>query len=242
MTKGYIHSLESFGSVDGPGVRFVIFTSGCAMRCQFCHNPDTWKMQSGTQYTADELLDKAMKYRAYWGSKGGITVSGGEPLLQIDFLIELFRKAKEAGIHTTLDTSGNPFTREEPFFDKFKELMKYTDLILLDIKQIDDEQHKILTGHSNQNILDMAKYLSDIGKPVWIRHVLVPERSDKDEYLERLHDFISGLSNVEKVEVLPYHTLGTFKWKELGMEYPLEGINPPTKERVENAKQKLGAQ
>ena len=240
--KGYIHSLESFGSVDGPGVRFVIFTSGCAMRCQFCHNPDTWKMQSGTQYTADELLDKAMKYRAYWGSKGGITVSGGEPLLQIDFLIELFRKAKEAGIHTTLDTSGNPFTREEPFFDKFKELMKYTDLILLDIKQIDDEQHKILTGHSNQNILDMAKYLSDIGKPVWIRHVLVPERSDKDEYLERLHDFISGLSNVEKVEVLPYHTLGTFKWKELGMEYPLEGINPPTKERVENAKQKLGAQ
>ena len=242
MTKGYIHSLESFGSVDGPGVRFVIFTSGCAMRCQFFHNPDTWKMQSGTQYTADELLDKAMKYRAYWGSKGGITVSGGEPLLQIDFLIELFRKAKEAGIHTTLDTSGNPFTREEPFFDKFKELMKYTDLILLDIKQIDDEQHKILTGHSNQNILDMAKYLSDIGKPVWIRHVLVPERSDKDEYLERLHDFISGLSNVEKVEVLPYHTLGTFKWKELGMEYPLEGINPPTKERVENAKQKLGAQ
>ena len=242
MTKGYIHSLESFGSVDGPGVRFVIFTSGCAMRCQFCHNPDTWKMQSGTQYTADELLDKAMKYRAYWGSKGGITVSGGEPLLQIDFLIELFRKAKEAGIHTTLDTSGNPFTREEPFFDKFKELMKYTDLILLDIKQIDVEQHKILTGHSNQNILDMAKYLSDIGKPVWIRHVLVPERSDKDEYLERLHDFISGLSNVEKVEVLPYHTLGTFKWKELGMEYPLEGINPPTKERVENAKQKLGAQ
>ena len=242
MTKGYIHSLESFGSVDGPGVRFVIFTSGCAMRCQFCHNPDTWKMQSGTQYTADELLDKAMKYRAYWGSKGGITVSGGEPLLQIDFLIELFRKAKEAGIHTTLDTSGNPFTREEPFFDKFKELMKYTDLILLDIKQIDDEQHKILTGHSNQNILDMAKYLSDIGKPVWIRHVLVPERSDKDEYLERLHDFISGLSNVEKVEVLPYHTLGTFKWKELGMECPLEGINPPTKERVENAKQKLGAQ
>lgn len=242
MTKGYIHSLESFGSVDGPGVRFVIFTSGCAMRCQFCHNPDTWKMQSGTQYTADELLDKAMKYRAYWGSKGGITVSGGEPLLQIDFLIELFRKAKEAGIHTTLDTSGNPFTREEPFFDKFKELMKYTDLILLDIKQIDDEQHKILTGHSNQNILDMAKYLSDIGKPVWIRHVLVPERSDKDEYLERLHDFISGLSSVEKVEVLPYHTLGTFKWKELGMEYPLEGINPPTKERVENAKQKLGAQ
>ena len=234
MTKGYIHSLESFGSVDGPGVRFVIFTSGCAMRCQFCHNPDTWKMQSGTQYTADEL-DKAMKYRAYWGSKGGITVSGGEPLLQIDFLIELFRKAKEAGIHTTLDTSGNPFTREEPFFDKFKELMKYTDLILLDIKQIDDEQHKILTGQSNKNILEFARYLSDIKKPIWIRHVLVPERSDKDEYLERLHDFIETLDNVERVEVLPYHTLGAYKWKELGYDYKLEGIDPPTQERIENA-------
>ena len=239
MTKGYIHSLESFGSVDGPGVRFVIFTSGCAMRCQFCHNPDTWNMQSGTPYTADELIQKALKYRAYWGSKGGITVSGGEPLLQIDFLTELFKKAKEEGIHTTLDTSGNPFTREEPFFNKFRELMQYTDLILLDIKHIDEKQHEILTGQSNTNILELAGYLSEIKKPVWIRHVLVPERSDKDEYLDRLHDFISGLENVERVEVLPYHTLGTYKWKELGLKYPLEGIDPPTKERIKNAEQKL---
>lgn len=235
MTKGYIHSLESFGSVDGPGVRYVIFTSGCAMRCQFCHNPDTWNMQSGTPYTADELIEKALKYRTYWGSKGGITVSGGEPLLQIDFLTELFQKAKEQGIHTTLDTSGNPFTRGEPFFDKFCRLMEVTDLAMLDIKQIDEEQHKILTGYTNQNILDMARFLSDIKKPVWIRHVLVPERSDRDDYLERLQEFILTLKNVERVEVLPYHTLGVFKWKELGFEYQLEGINPPTKDRVENA-------
>lgn len=235
MTKGYIHSLESFGSVDGPGVRYVIFTSGCAMRCQFCHNPDTWNMQSGIPYTADELIEKALKYRTYWGSKGGITVSGGEPLLQIDFLTELFQKAKEQGIHTTLDTSGNPFTREEPFFDKFCKLMEVTDLVMLDIKQIDEEQHKILTGYTNQNILDMARFLSDIKKPVWIRHVLVPERSDRDDYLERLQEFILTLKNVERVEVLPYHTLGVFKWKELGFEYQLEGINPPTKDRVENA-------
>ena len=241
MTKGYIHSLESFGSVDGPGVRYIIFTTGCAMRCQFCHNPDTWIMSKGTEYTADELLNKAIKYRSYWGKEGGITVSGGEPLLQIDFLIELFEKAKEMGIHTTLDTSGNPFTREEPFFSKFERLMKSTDLILLDIKHIDDEQHKILTEQSNKNILDLARYLSDINKPVWIRHVLVPERNDKDEYLIRLREFIDTLQNVQKVEVLPYHTLGVYKWQELGYEYKLEGIEPPTKERVDNARKILGA-
>lgn len=239
MVQGYVHSLESFGSVDGPGVRYVIFLAGCAMRCQFCHNPDTWNMQTGTPYTADALLEKAMRYRSYWGENGGITVSGGEPLLQIDFLIELFRKAKEQGVHTTLDTSGNPFTREEPFFGKFQELMKYTDLFLLDIKQIDDEQHKILTGCTNQNILDLARYLSDEKKPVWIRHVLVPQRSDNDEYLDRLRAFLDTLQNVERVEVLPYHTLGVYKWKELGLSYPLEGIDPPTKERIENAKEKL---
>ena len=241
MTKGYIHSLESFGSVDGPGVRYIIFTTGCAMRCQFCHNPDTWIMSKGTEYTADELLNKAIKYRSYWGKEGGITVSGGEPLLQIDFLTELFEKAKEMGIHTTLDTSGNPFTREEPFFSKFERLMKSTDLILLDIKHIDDEQHKILTEQSNNNILDLARYLSDINKPVWIRHVLVPERNDKDEYLIRLREFIDTLQNVQKVEVLPYHTLGVYKWQELGYEYKLEGIEPPTKERVDNARKILGA-
>ena len=234
-----VHSLESFGSVDGPGVRYIIFLTGCAMRCQFCHNPDTWDMKTGTLYTTDELLEKAMKYRSYWKNDGGITVSGGEPLLQIDFLTELFRKAKANGIHTTLDTSGNPFTREEPFFSKFNELMKYTDLVMLDIKHIDDEQHKILTGCTNKNILDLARYLSDIKKPVWIRHVLVPERSDYDEYLIKLDEFIQSLDNVQKVEVLPYHTLGAYKWDELGYEYKLKGIDPPSVERVENANKLL---
>lgn len=239
MLTGYVHSLESFGSVDGPGVRYLIFLSGCAMRCQFCHNPDTWDMKAGTPYTTDALLKKALRFKEYWGKEGGITVSGGEPLLQIDFLTELFRKAKEHGIHTTIDTSGNPFTRREPFFSKFQELMKYTDLLLLDIKQIDDAKHRILTGHTNENILDLARYLSEIGKPVWIRHVLVPERSDFDEDLQKLNDFIRTLHNVERVEVLPYHTLGAYKWKELGYEYPLKGIEAPGEERIRNANQIL---
>ena len=239
MAAGYIHSTESFGSLDGPGVRYVIFTAGCAMRCQFCHNPDTWHMKTGTPQEADDLIKKALRYRSYWGSEGGITVSGGEPLLQIDFLVELFRLAKKNGIHTTLDTSGNPFTREEPFFGKFQELMQYTDLILLDIKHIDEKEHIRLTGHTNKNILDLADYLSEINKPVWIRHVLVPERSDKDEYLIRLRAFLDTLKNIARIEVLPYHTLGEYKWKELGYEYPLTGIEPPTKERIENAEKIL---
>lgn len=237
--NGFIHSTESFGSVDGPGVRFVTFVAGCPMRCQFCHNPDTWNMQVGEQKSADELLAQALRYRSYWKDGGGITVSGGEPLLQMDFMIELFQKAKEKGINTTIDTSGAPFTRKEPFFGKFNELMKYTDLLLVDIKHIDDEQHKLLTGQTNKNILDMARYLSEIGKPVWIRHVLVPERSDKDEYLKELYEFIKTLGNVEKVEVLPYHTFGEYKWKELGYDYPLAGIEPPTKERIKNANEIL---
>lgn len=237
--NGFIHSTESFGSVDGPGVRFVIFVAGCPMRCQFCHNPDTWNMQVGEQKSADELLAQALRYRSYWKDGGGITVSGGEPLLQMDFMIELFQKAKEKGINTTIDTSGAPFTRKEPFFGKFNELMKYTDLLLVDIKHIDDEQHKLLTGQTNKNILDMARYLSEIGKPVWIRHVLVPEKSDKDEYLKELYKFIKTLDNVEKVEVLPYHTFGEYKWKELGYDYPLAGIEPPTKERIKNANEIL---
>ncbi len=239
--KGYVHSLESFGSVDGPGVRYVIFLSGCAMRCQFCHNPDTWKMKQGELYTADELLKKALRYKGYWGSKGGITVSGGEPLLQMDFLTAFFKKAKAEGVHTTLDTSGNPFTDQEPWHSGWLELMKYTDLVMLDIKQIDEQEHIKLTGHSNKNILAMARELSDMKKPVWIRHVLVPGGSDKDEYLHRLADFIHTLSNVERVEVLPYHTLGKFKWENLGLSYPLEGVNPPTQERIDNARKILGA-
>ena len=235
--NGYIHSTESFGSVDGPGVRFVIFVAGCPMRCQFCHNPDTWNMQVGEERSADDLLAQALRYKSYWKDGGGITVSGGEPLMQMDFMIELFRKAKEKGINTTIDTSGAPFTREEPFFSKFNELMKYTDLLLVDIKHIDDEQHKILTGRTNENILDMARYLSDIGKPVWIRHVLVPERNDNNEYLEKLYGFVSTLKNVQKVEVLPYHTMGVAKYRSLGLDYPLEGVPNADKDAARKARE-----
>ncbi|MGM8137466.1 pyruvate formate-lyase-activating protein [Enterococcus italicus] len=239
--KGRIHSTENFGTVDGPGVRFVIFSQGCRMRCQFCHNPDTWKIDDpkASLRSADDVLAEALKYQSYWGEKGGITVSGGEPLLQLDFLLDLFKKAKAKGIHTTIDTCGKPFTREEPFFSKFEELMNYTDLLLFDIKHIDNEAHKRLTSLGNENILEMAKYLSEINKPVWIRHVLVPFRSDYDEFLIRLDAFIKTLNNVDKVEILPYHTMGKFKWDEMGLKYPLEGIEPPTDDRVQNAKNLL---
>lgn len=236
---GRVYSLESFGSVDGPGVRFVIFLQGCAMRCRFCHNADSWDMTKGDLFSAEELLKKALRYRAYWGEKGGITISGGEPLLQMDFLLEFCRKAKAEGVSVTIDTSGNPFTRREPFFSKFRELLNYVDLFLLDIKEINDETHRTLTGCSNENILEMAQYLSENGKPVWIRHVLVPEYSDKDEDLKKLDEFIRSLKHVERVEVLPYHTLGVFKWKELGLDYPLEGIDPPSAERIRNANELL---
>lgn len=236
---GYIHSTESFGAADGPGVRFIIFMQGCQMRCRYCHNPDTWKKDGGDEVTADEILKRALRYKPYWGKEGGITVSGGEPLLQIDFLLELFKKAKELGINTCIDTAGNPFTRDGEFFNKFEELMQYTDLLLLDLKEINPERHKSLTGVENANIIDMAKYLSEINKPVWIRHVLVPENSDFDEDLDALGDFIASLSNVKRVEVLPYHTLGKFKWENLGIPYSLEDINPPSKERIENAQRKL---
>lgn len=231
---GAIHSIETFGLVDGPGVRYVIFMQGCHMRCKFCHNADTWKVK-GPDQSAESVLKKALRYRPYWKENGGITVSGGEPLLQIDFLIELFTQAKKEGVHTTLDTCGQPFTFEEPFFSKFKQLMKVTDLVLLDIKHIDEKAHKELTGHTNQNILELAKYLSDIQKPVWIRHVLVSTINTDEVYLKRLHQFVAQLKNVERVEVLPYHTLGAYKWKELGLEYPLEGIPTPSDQQLQIA-------
>ena len=238
---GHIHSTESFGAADGPGVRFIVFMQGCHMRCRYCHNPDTWKMDGGDEVTADEILKRALRFKPYWGKDGGITISGGEPLLQIDFVIELFKKAKELGINTCIDTAGNPFTKEEPFFSKFEELMKYTDLLLLDLKEINPARHKDLTGFDNSNIIEMAKYLSEINKPVWIRHVLVPEHSDFDEDLDALGDFIDTLSNVDRVEILPYHTLGKFKWVNLGIPYSLESISPPSAERIENAKQRIHA-
>lgn len=237
--KVRVHSIESFGAADGPGVRFVVFLQGCKMRCKYCHNPDTWSMDDGEEMSADELIKKALRYKNYWKDTGGITVSGGEPLLHIDFLVDFFKKAKENNINTVIDTSGNPFTREEPFFSKFNELMKYTDLLLLDIKEINPDRHKNITGFDNENILDMAKHLSEINKPVWIRHVLVPQLSDYDEDLDQLSEFIDSLNNVKRVEVLPYHTLGAFKWETLGIPYSLNDTRPPEAERVKNAEEKL---
>ena len=237
--KGYIHQLESFGSVDGPGVRFIIFFAGCPLRCKYCHNPDTWDMMKGKQYTADELLDEAITCREYWGTKGGITVSGGEPLAQIDFLLELFTKAKERGINTCIDTAGGPFTREGEWFEKFKQLMNVTDVLLMDIKHINEEEHIKLTGHTGKNIIEMFRYLDEINKPVWIRHVLVPGITDNDEYLIQTRDFIRTLGNVQRVEVLPYHGLGAMKYKDLGSDYVLKDTNSPTAERVQNAREIL---
>jgi pyruvate formate-lyase 1-activating enzyme len=238
---GRVHSVETFGSVDGPGIRFLIFLKGCSMRCRYCHNPDTWDPETDDLRTADELLTQAMRYRSYWGREGGITVSGGEALLQMDFLTELFRKAKAKGIHTCLDTSGQPFTRREPFFSKFAELMKYTDLLLFDLKQIDDAKHRELTGRTNRNILDCARYLSDIGKPIWVRHVLVPGITDNDDDLHALRAFIDTLQNVKRVEVLPYHAMGTYKWEQLGIPYTLKDVSAPSEERVRNAEHILTA-
>ena len=245
-TLGRVHSVESFGSADGPGVRYIVFLKGCNMRCKYCHNPDTWakcgENDGAKLMTPQEVLKTAMRYKAYWKQTGGITVSGGEALLQIDFVTELFKLAKEKGVNTCLDTSGNPFTVEEPFFGKFNELMKYTDLFMLDIKHIDDEEHKKLTGQTNKNILDMAQYLSKNGKKMWIRHVLVPGINTDERYLKQLREFIDTLKTVERVEVLPYHTLGVFKWKELGIPYQLEGVEPPTEEQIECAKRILNCQ
>ena len=234
-----VHSVESFGSVDGPGIRFVIFLKGCAMRCQYCHNPDTWDRAGGNLRSVDDVLSQALRYRSYWGEKGGITVSGGEALLQIQPLTELFHKAKDLGINTCLDTSAQPFSRKDGRFSAFEALMKYTDLVLLDIKHIDNDAHKRLTGWENENILDCARYLSDIHKPVWIRHVLVPGINDDDESLHRLRSFIDTLSNVERVEVLPYHALGVYKWEQLGISYKLTDVKPPTEESVLHARKIL---
>jgi pyruvate formate lyase activating enzyme len=236
---GLVHSTESFGSVDGPGIRFIFFLQGCKMRCKFCHNPDTWAMKNpeASLRTVDDCLEEALKYRSFWGKNGGITVSGGEALLQVDFVIALFRKAKALGIHTTLDTCGQPF-KDDPaseIYQKIDELMQYTDLVLLDIKEINNLRHKSLTGHANQNILSFAQYLSKINKAVWIRHVLVPKETDFDEDLSALGEYVKTLKNVLKFEVLPYHTMGEYKWQELGWKYPLAGLKPPTKARVENA-------
>ena len=193
-------------------------------------------MDGGDEVTADEILKRALRFKPYWGKDGGITISGGEPLLQIDFVIELFKKAKELGINTCIDTAGNPFTKEDPFFSKFEELMKYTDLLLLDLKEINPTRHKDLTGFDNSNIIEMAKYLSEINKPVWIRHVVVPNITENEKYLYDLGYYIGGLKNLKALDVLPYHDMGKIKYANLGIDYPLKDTKPLPRERAIEAK------
>lgn len=239
VTKGRVHSFESFGLVDGPGVRYVVFMQGCAMRCRYCHNPETWSGEGGAEWTAKALFDKVYRYRNYWGDKGGITVSGGEPLLQMDFVTEFFKLAKEKGVHTTIDTAGQPFSDDEAWMTRFKALMDLTDLVMLDLKDFKSENHRALTGYSNENIMKMAKWLSDNGKDMWIRHVLVPDLTDDEEDLRQMGDFIASLKTVKKVEVLPYHALGLFKWEKIGKEYSLKDAKAPSPESVKKAEELL---
>ena len=216
-----VHSVESFGNVDGPGIRYVVFFQGCMLRCKYCHNPDTWKM-----HNPDAKV---------------VTVSGGESLLQLDFVLELFRQLKALDINTCVDTCGGFYVNTPTMNEKILELISLTDLFLMDLKHIDDEQHIKLTKRTNKNILQFARFLSDNGAKMWIRHVLVPKWTDDDYYLQKLREFIDTLDGVERVEVLPYHDMAKFKYKELGLEYELNDINPPTKDRIKNAIKILGA-
>ena len=233
---GVVHSFETFTTVDGPGIRFILFLSNCPLRCKYCHNPDTWACK-GKEYSVDEIVNEILKYKNYY-KNGGVTISGGEPLLQIDFVIEIFKRLKKYNLHTAVDTSGATFNVNQ--IEKFDELNKYTDLYLLDIKEIDEKKHIELTGKSNKNILEFAQYLSKNNKKVWIRHVIVPIINLDKEDLIKTKEFIDTLNNVERVDVLPYHTLGVHKYKDLGLKYPLEGVRTPTSEEIKFAKEILG--
>ncbi|MBR2943840.1 MAG: pyruvate formate lyase-activating protein [Clostridia bacterium] len=219
--QGYVHSFETFGTVDGPGVRFVVFLQGCPMRCLYCHNPDSWG-HGGKEYSASDVLNKMTRNISFYRT-GGLTVSGGEPMLQLDFLIELFSLAKDKGIHTCLDTSGCVFDRKNSErLSKVDKLLSLCDLVMLDIKHIDKSEHIKLTGHTNENVLDFARYLNEKGVKMRVRHVIVPEITYKDEYLTLLGKFLKGFTNIEKIEVLPFHKMGEHKYKSLGITCPLE--------------------
>ncbi len=230
--KGRIHSLESFGTVDGPGVRFVVFVQGCPMRCAYCHNPDTWEMNGGTLMEPAEIIEQYERNRGFY-REGGITVTGGEPLMQVDFLIDLFTLAKEKDVHTCIDTSGIAFNRANTeYVEKLDKLMTLTDLVMLDIKHIDPEKHYELTSQPNEHILDFCKYLEEKNVPMWIRHVVVPGITDDDVYLEKLGYFIGQFKNLKALDVLPYHTMGEKKYESIGMEYKLKGVPAMDKNKV----------
>lgn len=231
--KGYIHSTESFGTVDGPGVRFVVFFQGCPIRCKYCHNPDTWEFKKGKEVTAGEIMKEYDSYKEFLKS-GGITATGGEPLAQPEFLAELFSLAKQNNVHTCLDTSGAVYNPNS--HDKIDEVLKYTDLVMLDIKHINSAEHKKLTGVGNENILEFALHLKDLNIPVWIRHVVVPQITDSHDDLFMLGEFISRLKNLKALDVLPYHDMAKAKYKNLGIEYSLCDTPPLSKEDAVKAR------
>ena len=238
--KAIVNKIETFGLVDGPGVRVVVFLQGCNMRCKYCHNPETWAIKSKDckEYTPQELVDFCYRYHTYWGknmSNGGVTFSGGEPLLQLDFLIEFAKLAKQKNINIAIDTCGQPFINDKQYLEKFDTLASLVDLFIVDIKCFDNNLHKEITGHTNTNIFDMLKHLNTLNKDVWIRHVLVPNFTDGKEDLLNTKQFLNTLNNVRKVEVLPYHDFAIFKYKNLGIKYPLEGYRVPTDIEVKTA-------
>lgn len=236
QSSGFIHSIESFGTVDGPGIRLVVFFQGCPMRCRYCHNPDTWHMADGKPMTVEEILAQFRKNKAFY-TKGGITATGGEPLMQMDFLTALFEAAKAEGIHTCLDTSGIAFRPEDQQqLERFDRLMESTDLIMLDLKQVIPERHRALTGQENANVLAFARYASDKGVPLWIRHVVVPGWTDDEESLTALGRFMAQLKSVKALDVLPYHTLGVHKYQEMGVPYPLDGVQPLEQKDAQQAR------
>lgn len=230
-----VHSVESFGTVDGPGIRFVLFLQGCHLQCKYCHNRDTWDMKGGSYKSLDEIFNKIMNYKNYICPNGGVTITGGEPLLQAKFVFELFTKLKKQNIHTCIDTSGMVALTED-----IKKVLSVTDLVLLDIKHIDSKKCKELVGFSNKLELDFAKYLSDNAIPIWIRQVLIPGYTDDEQDLLKLKDFIASLKTVQRVELLPYHDMGKFKWKKLGIKYDLESIRPANLQDINKAKEILG--
>ena len=237
--KGRIHSLESFGTVDGPGVRFVVFTQGCPLRCLYCHNPDTWAPTGGTEYSVEELLE-LYEHNAMFYRNGGLTVTGGEPLMQIDFVIELFTKARKKKIHTCLDTSGGTFSLGNlPLLEKMKQLMAVTNLVMLDIKHIDEAIHKELTGVPSKGIMDFARFIDAHEVPILIRHVIVPGYTDGREEQYQLGQFLGTLKHVKALDVLPYHNMGEVKYETLGMAYPLKGVAPVNPDKAVDARKEI---
>lgn len=233
---GKIHSFESFGTLDGPGIRFVIFMQGCPLKCQYCHNRDSWDIKNGTEYTIDNIIKKVLRSKPYFEkSNGGVTISGGEPLLQAKFVAELLKRLKKLNIHTAIDTAGSLKITPD-----VEELLSYTDLVLLDIKHINNKKCIDLTGLSNDNTINFAKYLNEHNIKTWIRQVFVPGITDDEQDLLKLKEFVSTLSNVSKFELLPYHDMGKFKWKEYSEQYPLQDTPVPTREQVNKAKEILG--